>query len=135
VVDRLADVLVLVVEAQVDLMQPARLCSASGEIGKAVELRARRPAVAAAGELAEAIDGHLARVEAEPQPADLAGIGAGLRDRRPREREESERRSARGAARRAHFFVSFIGSHSRVSEPQKSTHSSYVASPPPTPFA
>jgi hypothetical protein len=55
---------------------------------------------------------------------DLAGIRPGLCGGDGNRAGECERRETRDPARRAHyFFVSFIGSHWCVSEPQKSTQS------------
>src|SRR5262249_48899305 len=71
-VDRAADKLVLVVEAGIDLVQPARLGAAGREARPAVELLARRPAVAAAGELAKAVEAHGAGIEPELEPMNLA---------------------------------------------------------------
>src|SRR5262245_61027170 len=81
-VDRLADILILVVEARSDLMQAVGLGAALAELRPALELLPRRAAVAAAREIAESVEQHGLRLEAELEAADLAGIGPALRLRR-----------------------------------------------------
>src|SRR5262249_59604475 len=71
IVDRLADILVGVVEPEVDLAQPARLRPACAEASPALELLARRAAVAAAGKVAVALGAHGRSLEAQPQAADF----------------------------------------------------------------
>src|SRR5262249_13285717 len=123
VVDRLADILVLVVEPGVDLVKAAVLRPALGEIRPALDPLPRRAAGAAAGEGAQAVEAHRLRLEPELETANFARIGPLLRVRaRHRQRQQDgaagETRNARDAR---HFFM---GSHSRVSLPQKSTQSS-----------
>src|SRR6266511_3815030 len=128
IVDRLADIFVLVVEPGVDFVQAALFGLAFSKIRPVVDPLPRRSAVAAAGELAEAAKTHRLCVEPELQAADLAAIDAclrvrrctGERSRKRRPGAEKDRRAPNPSPRR-HFF---IGSHWRVSLPQKSTQSS-----------
>ena len=127
VVDRLADIFALVLEPGIDLVQAALFGPAFGEIRPVVDPLPRRSAVAAASKLAEAGKAHRLCIEPELQAAQLPAIDAGLRvrcggkrPRKPRPYAENNRRAPNPGQRR-HFF---IGSHWRVSLPQKSTHSS-----------
>src|SRR4051812_10174465 len=58
IVDRLADIFALVVEAHIDFVQAVLLGAALAVLRPVEELLARRPAIAAAGELAPAVDTH-----------------------------------------------------------------------------
>src|SRR5262245_64915472 len=119
-VDGLADIFILVVEACRDLVQTVGLGAALAELRPVLELLPRRAAVAAASEIAESVERHGLRLEPELEAADLAGIGPALRLRR--DAGESHRQGEREKAtpRADHFF---IGSHCRVSWPQNSTQS------------
>src|SRR6516162_8813091 len=54
-----ADVLLLVVEADIDFIEPARFGPALAKLAPIVDRLARRPSVAPAGEVAEGVGGHL----------------------------------------------------------------------------
>src|SRR5262245_6138446 len=120
-VDRLADIFILIVEACSDLVQAVGLGAALAELRPVLELLPRRAAVAAACEIAETVERHGLRLEAELEAADLTGVEPVLRLRRDvgESHRQGEREKAR--ARADHFF---IGSHCRVSWPQNSTQSS-----------
>src|SRR5262245_32687994 len=120
-VDGPADVFILVIEACCDLVQAVGLGPALAELGPVLELLPRRAAVAAAGEIAESVERHGLRLEAELEAADLAGIRLALRLRRDigERRHQGEREQA---TPRSDYFL--IGSHCRVSWPQNSTQSS-----------
>src|SRR3954447_25841757 len=90
IVAGLADIFVLVVEADIDLVQAIALGPALAELRPVGEALARRAAIAAAGELAVAVGAHRFRVEAKPQAANLALVLARLRQRR----QACERRQA-----------------------------------------
>src|SRR5262249_16365554 len=108
--DRLADIFILVVEAGIDLVQVVVFPPALGEIGPVVEFLPRRPSVAAAGQLAEAIEAHRVRLEPELEAADFSGIGSRLRGGR-RARECNAKRDGAGSKRpglrrEAHCIIS-----------------------------
>src|SRR5258708_4636443 len=132
--DGLADILILVVEARIDFVQPIVFRPALPELRPIPELLPRRAAVAAAGEIAETVEGHRLRLEPELQAADFAGVwpslclGRGMHEHC----DDGDRKTPCVRARADHFF---IGSHWRVSWPQNSTQSSYVAGPRPTALA
>src|SRR5438093_7794454 len=94
--DRLADILVLVVEARIDLVEAALFRPAFGKIGPVLELLPRRPAVAAAGKLAESVQTHLLCFESELESADFALIRSRLRAGRRGRGDEGERCGAGG---------------------------------------
>src|SRR4051794_36340122 len=121
-VDGLADILILVVEARIDFVEAIVLGPALGELRPVVEFLPRRTAVAAAGEVTETVEVHRLRLEPEFQAADFARIGPPLcLDRSMREqRKDNAGKTPGGQARAVHFF---IGSHWRVSCPQNSTQS------------
>src|SRR5262249_26442546 len=126
VLDGAVDILALVVEASIDLVKAVGLRPAPGELRPVLKPQPRRPAIAAAGELAEAGDGRRGRRQSELQAADFAGVVAGLRMGRRGVTESGEhyhacRKPAHERDGPRHFF---IGSHCRVSLPQKSTQSS-----------
>src|SRR5262249_59722587 len=81
-VDGPADVFILVVEARRDLVQAVGLGPALAELRPVLELLPRRAAVAAAGEIAEAVERHGLRLEAELEATDFTGIRPALRPRR-----------------------------------------------------
>src|SRR5262245_41697858 len=62
IVDGAPDIFRLVVEPHIDLMQAALLGAAFGEAGPVLELEPWRSAIAAAGELAEAVGRHRLRL-------------------------------------------------------------------------
>ena len=132
--DGLADILILVVEARIDFVQTIVFGPALPEFRPTLEFLPRRAAVAAASEIAETVEGHRLRLETELQAADFAGIGPslclglGMREHC----DDGDRKPPGVRARADHFF---IGSHWRVSWPQNSTQSSYVAGPRPTALA
>src|SRR5579883_269801 len=74
VIDGAADIFGLIVEAGVDFVQAARLGAALGEVLPIVEPLTRRPAVAAAGELAETVERHGRGIEPELEAVDFSGI-------------------------------------------------------------
>src|SRR5215467_898257 len=78
IINGAADIFLLVVEADVDLVQSARLGSAFAELGPFVDCLPRQSSVAAASEVAEGAGGHLLRLQAELEAVNLAGIAAGL---------------------------------------------------------
>src|SRR5262245_33872878 len=120
-VDRLADKFILVVEACSDLVQAIGLGTTLAELRPALEFLPRRAAVAAAGEIAEAVERHGLRLEPELEAADLAGVGPALRLRRDAGENHRQGEREKATPRADHFF---IGSHCRVSWPQNSTQSS-----------
>src|SRR5258708_3345848 len=85
-VDRLADIFILIIEACSAPVQAVGLGAALAELRPVLELLSRWAAVAAASEIAESVERHGLRLEAELETANLAGIGASLRLRRRRER-------------------------------------------------
>src|SRR5580700_814236 len=121
--ERLGDVFVLVVETGRDFTQPAGFRPAFFEVRPRVELLARRSTIAAAGELAPAIQCHRLGRKPKSETMDFAWIGRRLCAGLVRARDDERCHSVgnRGAARQAHYF---IGSHWRVSVPQNSTQSS-----------
>jgi hypothetical protein len=70
-------------------VQAARLGAALGEARPIVKPLPRRAAIAAAGELAEAVERHALRLEAELEAVDLAKVG-GLGVGREMEAENHE---------------------------------------------
>src|SRR5262249_44267421 len=82
IVDGLADIFALVVEADIDFVQAIVLGPALAELRPVGEALTRRTAIAAAGELAVTVGAHRVRVEAEPQTANLSLVVARLRQRR-----------------------------------------------------
>src|ERR1700744_3370683 len=124
--ERLGDVLVLVVEAGVDFTQPARFRPAFCKVRPGVELLTRRSAIAAAGELTPAVQGHRLGGKPKFQAMDFARIGLCLCASSARYGERCNDKSNRRPARQVHVAHCFIGSHWRVSVPQNSTQSAYV---------
>src|SRR5262245_32138217 len=107
IINGAADVFLLVVEAGIDFVEPARFGPALAEVAPIVDRLAGRPSVAAAGEVAEGVSGHLLGLQAELEAVNLAGIAPGLgvgRRRNEKRRECNEQggvgwAEARGAAR------------------------------------
>src|SRR6266480_5249921 len=86
-----ADIFVLVVEAGRDLVEIVVFWPAFGEIRPRFKLLSRRPAVAAAGQFAEAIETHVLCFEPELEAANFAGVGSVLRLRRRGRDDEGKR--------------------------------------------
>src|SRR5215813_2417306 len=104
VVERLADIFVLVVEPRIDFVEAALLGAAVAKPAPVVEPLARWAAVASAGEFAVAIGAHRTRVEAELEAAQFAAIGPLARSLRQRgtaagERDEERQRAGSGDRR------------------------------------
>src|SRR5215469_963132 len=91
IVDGAADIFLLVVEAHVDFIEPARLGPAFAEVRPLVDRLPRRTAVAAAGEVAEGIGRHLCGLETELEAVNLAGVAARLGIGRSRKRKHGDR--------------------------------------------
>ena len=68
-----------VIEARIDFVKAARLRPALAEVRPLVDRLPRRPAIAAAGEIAERVGRHLRGLEAELEAVNLAGVALGLR--------------------------------------------------------
>src|SRR5262249_55599188 len=107
IINGAADVFLLVVEAGVDFVEPARFGPALAELAPIINRLAGRSSVAPAGEVAAGIGGHLFGLQAELESVNLAGIAAGLGvgcrgDKERCERNEDGRvgwAKARGTAR------------------------------------
>src|SRR5215831_11498353 len=84
IINGAADIFLLVVEADVDLVKSARLGTAFVKVAPLVDCLPWRPSVAAAGEIAEGVGRHLASLQAELEAMNLAGIAAELSMRRCR---------------------------------------------------
>src|SRR6266849_8587785 len=91
IVNGAADVFLLVVEADVDFMEPARLGPAFAKLAPIVDRLAGRSSVAPAGEVAEGVGGHLLGLQAELEAVNLAGIAARLGVGRRRNEERGQR--------------------------------------------
>ena len=91
VVDRLADVFGFVVEAGGNLVQTRRLRPAFGKVRPFLDALPRRTAIAAAGQIAEAVERHRLRLQPELEPPDFAGVGALRQCGRARDEDKSER--------------------------------------------
>src|SRR5580704_17264139 len=117
---RLGDVFVLVIEAGGDFVQAARFRPTFLEVRPGVELPTRRPAIAATGEFAPAVERHRLGLQPKPEAMDFASIGRRLRPSatRPRDSERCLSADEKPYCR--------IGSHWRVSVPHNSVQSSYV---------
>ncbi len=127
IVDGAGDIVLLVVEPGGDLVEAARLGTAFAKLRPAVDQLPRRPAIAAAGEVAEGVGRHLRGLQTELEAVDFARVRRRLRpplsDRAAQgaERDQSEPGNSGGVRCRGHFF---IGSHCLVSVPQNATQSS-----------
>jgi len=82
IIDGAGDVILLVVEPDIDLVEPARFGPAFAKVRPILDHLPGRPAIATAGEVAEGVGGHFGRLQAELETVDLAGIGPRLRLRR-----------------------------------------------------
>src|SRR6266436_5961967 len=78
IVDGAADVFLLVVEAGIDFVEPARLGPALAKLAPLVDCLPGRSSVAPAGEVAEGVGGHLLGLQAELEAVNLARIAPRL---------------------------------------------------------
>src|SRR6266849_4684772 len=91
IVNGAADVFLLVVEAGIDFVKPARLGPALAKLAPIVDRLAGRTSVAAAGEVAEGVGGHLLGLQAELEAVKFAGIAPRLGVGRRGDEERGQR--------------------------------------------